>query len=103
MTDHAAIAARSLDGRSWVSAPEVSPDGKAFWKTPAQGAATQLFAATAPELDGRGGLYLEDVQVSGVEPCPQGTGCSPWALDPAAAEQLWAFSEAALGERFPLA
>ena len=47
-------------------ASERSSDGKAFWKTPEQGAATQLFAATAPELDGRGGLYLEDVQVSGV-------------------------------------
>ena len=84
-------------------AAEHSPEGKAFWKTPEQGAATQLFAATAPELDGRGGLYLEDVQVSGIEPCPLGRGCSPWALDPEAAERLWAVSEAALGESFALA
>ena len=84
-------------------AAEHSPEGKAFWKTPEQGAATQLFAATAPELDGRGGLYLEDVQVSGIEPCPLGRGCSPWALDPEAAERLWAVSEATLGESFALA
>jgi len=84
-------------------AAERASDGKAFWKRVEQGAATQLFAATAPELDGRGGLYLEDVQVSGVEPCPQGAGCSPWALDPEAAERLWALSEATLGERFALA
>jgi NAD(P)-dependent dehydrogenase (short-subunit alcohol dehydrogenase family) len=83
-------------------AAEHTPDGKAFWKTPEQGAATQLFAATAPELDGRGGLYLEDVQVSGIEPCPLGRGCSPWALDPEAAQQLWALSESTLGESFPL-
>jgi len=84
-------------------AAERAPGGKAFWKTVEQGAATQLFAATAPELDGRGGLYLEDVQVSGLEPCPLGAGCSPWALDPEAAERLWALSEATLGERFGLA
>jgi len=84
-------------------AAERAPGGKAFWKTVEQGAATQLFAATAPELDGRGGLYLEDVQVSGLEPCPLGVGCSPWALDPEAAERLWALSEATLGERFGLA
>ena len=84
-------------------AAERAQGGKAVWKTAEQGAATQLFAATAPELDGRGGLYLEDVQVSGVEPCPQGAGCSPWALDPEAAERLWALSEATLGERFALA
>ena len=98
---------RHLDAADIASirarADERSKGGKAYWKTPEQGAATQLFAATAPELDGRGGLYLEDVQVSGVVPCPQGVGCSPWALDPEAAEELWALSESTLGERFPLA
>jgi NAD(P)-dependent dehydrogenase (short-subunit alcohol dehydrogenase family) len=83
-------------------ADERSKAGKAYWKTPEQGAATQLFAATAPELDGRGGLYLEDVQVSGIEPCPGGMGCSAWALDPEAAKRLWSVSEAMLGESFPL-
>lgn len=83
-------------------AAERTQDGKAFWKTPEQGAATQLYAATAPELEGRGGLYLEDVQVSGVEPCPLGMGCSPWALDPEAARRLWDVSEQTLGERLPL-
>jgi NAD(P)-dependent dehydrogenase (short-subunit alcohol dehydrogenase family) len=83
-------------------AAEHAPEGKAFWKSPEQGAATQLFAATAPELDGLGGLYLEDVQVSGIEPCPQGRGCSAWALDPEAARRLWTLSESTLGESFPL-
>jgi NAD(P)-dependent dehydrogenase (short-subunit alcohol dehydrogenase family) len=84
-------------------AAERAQGGKAFWKTPQQGAATQLFAATASELEGRGGLYLEDVQVSGVEPCPLGAGCSAYALDPEAARRLWSVSEAILGESFALA
>src|SRR5262245_36281392 len=84
-------------------ADERAKDGRTYWKTPEQGAATQLFAATASELAGRGGLYLEDVQVSGIEPCPGGVGCSPWALDPEAAKRLWSVSEATLGESFPLA
>jgi NAD(P)-dependent dehydrogenase (short-subunit alcohol dehydrogenase family) len=81
-------------------ADERAKSGKAHWKTPEQGAATQLFAATAPELEGRGGLYLEDCQVSGTEPCPGGLGCSPWALDPEAAARLWSVSESTLGESF---
>jgi NAD(P)-dependent dehydrogenase (short-subunit alcohol dehydrogenase family) len=77
--------------------------GQSSRKTIPQGAATQLWAATAPELEGRGGLYLEDCQVSGVEPCPGGIGCQPWALDPAAAARLWSVSEALLGQGFDLA
>jgi NAD(P)-dependent dehydrogenase (short-subunit alcohol dehydrogenase family) len=84
-------------------AAERAQGGKPFWKTPQQGAATQLFAATAPELEGRGGLYLEDVQVSGIEPCPLGAGCSAYALDPESARRLWSVSEATLGESFALA
>jgi NAD(P)-dependent dehydrogenase (short-subunit alcohol dehydrogenase family) len=71
------------------------------WKTPEQGAATQVWAATAPELDGRGGLYLEDVQVSGTTPPKGSAGCSPYALDPENAKKLWAVSEQLLGESFP--
>jgi NAD(P)-dependent dehydrogenase (short-subunit alcohol dehydrogenase family) len=74
--------------------------GGASWKTIPQGAATQLYAATAPELDGRGGLYLEDCQISGTEPCPGGVGCAPWAFDLGAAARLWSLSEETLGERF---
>jgi NAD(P)-dependent dehydrogenase (short-subunit alcohol dehydrogenase family) len=65
-----------------------------------EGAATQLWAATAPELEGRGGLYLEDCQVSGVEPPPGSIGCQSYALDPEAAQRLWSVSETLLGQRF---
>jgi NAD(P)-dependent dehydrogenase (short-subunit alcohol dehydrogenase family) len=75
--------------------------GKTSFKEIPRGAATQLYAATAPELEGRGGLYLEDCQISGVEPCPGGAGCAAYALDPEAAARLWALSEATLGGSFP--
>jgi NAD(P)-dependent dehydrogenase (short-subunit alcohol dehydrogenase family) len=77
--------------------------GMASWKTPPQGAATQCWAVTAPELEGRGGLYLEDCQVSGTTPPPGSLGAEAWALDPEAARRLWSVSEETLGERFPLA
>jgi len=79
-----------------------SGGGAPVWKSVAQGAATQVWAATAPELAGRGGLYLEDCQISGTTPPAGGVGCQAWALDPVQAERLWRHSEAALGESFAL-
>jgi NAD(P)-dependent dehydrogenase (short-subunit alcohol dehydrogenase family) len=68
------------------------------------GAATACFTATAPELEGRGGLYLEDCHVAGVNDA-QGAvdGVKSYALDPENAERLWQVSEQLVGERFPLA
>jgi len=63
------------------------------FKTPEQGAATSVWAAVAPELDGVNGRYLEDCHVaeawSGEEPF---SGYLPYALDPVAAERLWTVS-----------
>jgi NAD(P)-dependent dehydrogenase (short-subunit alcohol dehydrogenase family) len=81
-------------------AAQRSSSGGMQWKTPEQGAATQVWGATAPELDGQGGLYLEDVQISGPNPPEGSTGCAPYALDAENAKRLWALSEATLGERF---
>ena len=66
------------------------------------GAATSVWAATSPDLDGRGGLYLEDCQVGRPE---QGgsDGYSEYALDTRAAEALWRLSEELVGESFDLA
>jgi hypothetical protein len=55
---------------------------------------------TAPELTGRGALYLEDCQISGTTPPPGSLGAEAWALDPEAAQRLWSVSEETLGERF---
>jgi NAD(P)-dependent dehydrogenase (short-subunit alcohol dehydrogenase family) len=57
------------------------------------GAATSLWAATAPELADRGGLYLEDCHVS---------EALPYATDLDAAARLWTLSEELVGESFPL-
>jgi len=79
---------------------ERSSAGMAGWKTPQQGAATQCWAVTAPELEGMGGLYLEDCQVSGTQPPAGSLGAEAWALDPEAAARLWTVSEQGVGERF---
>jgi NAD(P)-dependent dehydrogenase (short-subunit alcohol dehydrogenase family) len=64
------------------------------------GAATSVWAATSPALEGRGGLYLEDCQVG--ERAAEGAagGYSPYALDPDAAQQLWQLSEKMVGQQF---
>jgi NAD(P)-dependent dehydrogenase (short-subunit alcohol dehydrogenase family) len=56
------------------------------------GAATSVWAATAPELDERGGTYLADCAVA---------TAAPYATDPDAARRLWALSEDLVGEEFP--
>ncbi|MFF8814171.1 oxidoreductase [Streptomyces pactum] len=70
----------------------------AGFKTPSQGAATGLWAATSPLLDGLGGLYLEDCDVADVSapdtPMDDG-GVRAHAVDPGAAARLWELSAAA--------
>ncbi len=71
-----------------------TPEAAAGFKTPAAGAATEVWAATSPQLAGRGGLYLEDCDVAEVtdENSPQRHGVRAYALDPDAAARLWAVS-----------
>ncbi|HEY8122224.1 MAG TPA: SDR family NAD(P)-dependent oxidoreductase [Myxococcota bacterium] len=83
------------------AAQRTTTTGGMTWKTPEQGAATQVWGATAPELAGKGGLYLEDVQISGVAPPKGSAGCAAYALDAENAKKLWAVSEQLLGESFP--
>jgi NAD(P)-dependent dehydrogenase (short-subunit alcohol dehydrogenase family) len=61
-------------------------------KSIAAGAATSVWAATAPELDAHGGAYLEDCRVS---------AAMPYASDPEAAERLWTLTEQLVAEHFP--
>jgi NAD(P)-dependent dehydrogenase (short-subunit alcohol dehydrogenase family) len=68
------------------------------------GAATSVYAATAPELEGRGGIYLEDCHVAEIKDDPRDAdGVRSYALDPALARRLWSVSEELVGERFDLA
>jgi NAD(P)-dependent dehydrogenase (short-subunit alcohol dehydrogenase family) len=70
------------------------------WKTIPQGAATTCYAATAPELEGRGGVYCEDCHVAPVDDANDSAGVRSYAVDPAKADRLWTLSEQLVGERF---
>ena len=78
-----------------ASGQPVLPD----FRSPEQGAATAVWAATSPELDGRGGDYLEDCAIADVVPDgPQTTsGVRSYALDRDAAARLWAWSAEVTG------
>jgi NAD(P)-dependent dehydrogenase (short-subunit alcohol dehydrogenase family) len=71
------------------------------YKTPAQGAATQVWAAVSPELANISGHYLEDCHIGVADDAPTDmTGYASYALDAAAAEQLWTLSEKSVGQQF---
>ncbi len=66
----------------------------ARFKDPGQGAATSIWAAVAPELEGVGGLYLEDCAIARpVTDANAMRGYMPYALDPERAARLWRVSE----------
>jgi NAD(P)-dependent dehydrogenase (short-subunit alcohol dehydrogenase family) len=78
--------------RGWIDEDGNSLNPAGF-KTPEQGAATQVWAATSPQLDGMGGVYLEDCDIA--EPAPADgarTGVRDWARDPEQAARLWTLS-----------
>jgi len=66
------------------------------FKTVEQGASTSVYAATSPELNGKGGLYLEDCAESTTPPeLYPFVGWSEHAKDMKAAQRLWELSEKA--------
>ncbi len=78
--------------------PIIDPERGA--KTAEQGASTSVWCATNPILDGRGGVYCENNNISPVatENVEHGAGqwpvgVAPHAIDPATAEALWTLSE----------
>lgn len=69
-------------------------------KTPQQGAASIVFAATSPLLDDKGGVYIKDSDISALddEPRPISAESIPseimsHAIDPDTARRLWELSE----------
>ena len=75
----------------WLKADDTPLD---IFKSTEQGAATSVWAATAPALKGHGGLYLEDCnQGLPAEPTNRVSGFSAHIADPAAALRLWEVSE----------
>ena len=62
-----------------------------------------MYTATAPELEGCGGLYLEDCHVAEVDDAENAAeGVRSYALDPDTAKRLWSTSEEMVGQSFPL-
>ena len=89
---------RHLPSEEMVAAGWIDEQGNtlnpAGFKTPEQGAATQVWAATSPQLDGLGGVYCEDCDIA--ELAPDGLeftgGVRSYAVDPEQAARLWALS-----------
>jgi NAD(P)-dependent dehydrogenase (short-subunit alcohol dehydrogenase family) len=89
---------RHLPRQEMVDAGWMDADGNLSdrFKTVEQGASTSVWAATSPQLDGKGGVYCEDCDIA--EPTAVGTesaelrGVDAHAIDPDAAARLWAVS-----------
>ncbi|MFD3924669.1 SDR family NAD(P)-dependent oxidoreductase [Streptomyces sp. NPDC058614] len=86
------LAKEEMVERGWIDedGKPVNPDA---FKTPEQGAATQVWAATSPQLAGMGGVYCEDCDIA--EPAPadgERSGVQAYAIDPEQAARLWELS-----------
>lgn len=96
---------RHLPREEMIAFGWIDADGKVNeqFKTPEQGAATSIWAATSADLDDLGGVYCEDCDVAQVwTDGVRYRGVKPWAIDPDAAAALWDASEAMTGVRLPV-
>ena len=78
--------------------PIIDPENNK--KTPQQGAATAVWCATTPQLNGMGGVYCEDCDIARALPSDDSKelhGVRPRATDPVAAGRLWQLSEQLTG------
>ncbi|SET14079.1 oxidoreductase [Paenibacillus sp. NFR01] len=74
-------------------------------KTIPEGAATIVWCAVSPQLDGKGGVYCQNADIASPIspeqlPLPGAAGVCPWAMDPEAARRLWRLSEELTGVSF---
>lgn len=79
----------------------IDPDNN--MKSLEQGAATSVWCATSPQLDGMGGVYCENCDIAGTAPAESTDllGVRPWATSPQLAERLWHLSERLAGSEHP--
>jgi len=79
--------------------------GKPFFKSVPQGAATAVWCAVSPQLDGMGGVYCEDCDIAAAVPADSKNekGVRPWAIDPALAQRLMNMCKQYTGVPFPMA
>jgi NAD(P)-dependent dehydrogenase (short-subunit alcohol dehydrogenase family) len=91
--------ARHIAKDEMVAAGWIDEDGTPLnptFKTPEQGAATQVWAATSPQLDGMGGVFCEDCDIAEVS-VDDAPGVRPYATDPESAARLWTVSAGLTG------
>lgn len=89
---------RHLPREEMIASGWMAEDGTVNerFKSPEQGAATSVWAATSPQLTGMGGVYCEDCDIA--EPTIMGSpsarvsGVDAHAIDTADAARLWALS-----------
>ena len=92
---------RHLTEEDYAMFNEAIESGSLALKSVEQGAATGVYACTAPELAGKGGAYLADCRIAEMaEDGDPYTTVKPYAIDPEAAEALWAASEEYVGQSF---
>jgi len=72
-------------------------------KSVEEGASTSLWTAVSPQLDGKGGVYCADCDVSPLvhEASPLGNSVRDYAVDSELARRLWTVSEELTGLRYP--
>ena len=106
--DYVALGVINADGTPNAEAEAAM---KKILKTTEQGAATTIWAATNPQLQNVGGVYLENAEIAGYNPnfydseeWKKGTsgltGVAPFALEPEAAQKLWILSEELTNTKF---
>lgn len=95
--------ARYMEPDDMKALQEHAPPGGLQFKSVEAGAATSVWAAASPDLEGKSGLYLQDCRIAPMTDEATGdVGYASYAVDPAAARRLWKLSEDLLGERFDL-
>jgi NAD(P)-dependent dehydrogenase (short-subunit alcohol dehydrogenase family) len=92
------LAREEMVGYGWID-EDGNPLNPGF-KTPEQGASTQVWAATSPQLDGLGGVYCEDCDIAEIAPSAETmtSGVLPYAIDPEQAARLWTLSAELTGQ-----
>ena len=91
---------RHLPDEEMVALGWKNPDGSvpdmiaALFKTPEQGAATSVWAATSEKLDGKGGVYCEDCDIAklATDDSQRWEHVREWACNDESAERLWDLS-----------
>lgn len=90
------LTVEEMAAMGWMNSDGTIPDAiKAMFKTPEQGASTATWAATSPQLEGRGGEYCENCDIAQLAgPDSQSwEHAREWICDDEKADRLWAMSK----------